>query len=264
MASVARSSGHVEVDGASLYYEESGEGPAVVMIHGFGVDRRMWDDQVHALDGRHRLVRYDLRGFGRSSMPGDAPYSHHADLAGLMDALAIDTAALVGSSMGARIAIDFAIEHPSRTRAIVTVAGVPSGFSFSPLRRRPGDAPDAPRRTGPDPSLLRRTLEMLPPERSEWLKGVVADYSRWHRKNDDPRREIEPPALRRLGSVEAPTLITVGSDDRPDFARAADLLIQGIARSRGHVFEGGRHLPNIEAPEAFNHVLIEFLDENRR
>ncbi len=236
-----------------LHYEASGEGPMVVLIHGFGVDGRMWADQTDAFSDRYTVVAYDLRGFGRSSMPRGA-YRHHDDLAALLDHLGAPKASLVGSSLGGRVALDFAIAHADRTRSVITEAGVPSGFDFT---RPPGAAP------GPNRALLRNTLEMLSPENAALLKSMVDDYPRWQRKNKDPREEVEPPAVKRLGEIVAPTLVTVGSLDQPDFHRAADILVMGIARPRKHVFEGSGHLPNMDAPDEFNRVVLDFLDLNR-
>ena len=248
-------SGYADVDGATLFYEAAGDGPAVVLLHGFGVDRRMWADQMGPFGKDYRVVAYDLRGFGTSSMPSSEPYSHWRDLAALLDVLGIEEAAVIGSSMGARVAIDFAIAFPRRTSAVVTVAGVPSGFSFT---RRQTDS-----RPGPDRATVQHTLARLGEVRGERMRAMLADYSRWHRHNDDPRRELEPPATERLGAVTAPTLVTVGSDDNPDFAHAADLLVDGIEDSRRHVFAGLGHLPNMEWPDEFNRVVLDFLDTNR-
>lgn len=246
-------SGTVEVNGGEIYYEICGEGPAVALVHGFGVDRRMWADQLDALSERYTVIAYDLRGFGKSSMPRWT-YRHYDDLSALLDHVGVEKASLVGSSLGGRVALDFAIAYPERTKAVITEAGVPSGFDFA---RAPGAPP------GPNRALLRNTLEILSAEKAEALKSMVADYSRWHRKNTDPRIEVDPPAVRRLGEVMAPTLVTVGSLDEPDFHRSAEMMVMGIARSRKHVFEGSGHLPNMDAPDEFNRVVLDFLDLNR-
>ena len=236
-----------------LRYERTGEGPVVVFLHGFAVDRRSWADQITAFAERHTVIAYDLRGFGESTMP-NGPYRPHEDVAALLDHLDIAQASLVGSSMGARVAFDFAIAYPERTGVVVSVDGVPSGWVFP---RLPGN------RRGPDPAQFARTLESLSEERQEWLKAIVAGYSRWHRKNEDPRVELEPPAINRLGEIMAPTLVLVGADDNARFHDAANLLTMGIARARKAVIENAGHLPNLEAPEAFNNLVLEFFDLNQ-
>lgn len=93
-------SGLIRADDANLYYEATGAGDVVVLIHGFTLDTRMWDDQFLPFAERFRVIRYDLRGFGRSDTPTDKPYSHARDLKALFDQLEIEQAHLVGLSKG--------------------------------------------------------------------------------------------------------------------------------------------------------------------
>jgi 3-oxoadipate enol-lactonase len=243
----------VDVEDGHLYYDKTGEGPAVVLLHGFGVDRRSWYPQVEAFAERYTVVAVDLRGFGLASMP-EGPYRHYDDVARVLDYLEITQASIVGSSMGGRVALDFAIAYPERTRVVVSADGVPSGFVFD----RPLGAP-----RGPSREQVAQTLKSLGPERAETFLAIVADYTRWHRKNDDPRVEISPPAIMRLDEVMAPTLVIVGGDDLPDYHKAADMLTTGIAGARRYVIGGAGHLPNLDSPEEFNQVVLEFLDLNR-
>ena len=111
---------------AGLFYEVSGTGEPIVLIHAFSVDRRMWAPQITALQGRFRVVRSDLRGHGNSDGPS-APYAPHEDLRSVLNALSIDKATLVGLSAGATIATDFAIAYPS------------GSFTTSPRHRGQGD-----------------------------------------------------------------------------------------------------------------------------
>ena len=103
---------------AGLSYEATGSGDPVVLIHAFSVDRRMWAPQVAALEGRFRVIRYDLRGHGQSAPPS-APYAAYDDLRSVLDALKVDRATLIGLSSGAEIATDFALANPGRVRRLV-------------------------------------------------------------------------------------------------------------------------------------------------
>ena len=96
-------SGFVDVDGGRLFYEAAGSGPAVVLVHGGMWDRRMWDDQFLAFAERHLVVRYDVRGFGRSDPP-TAPYRNHEDLHALVRALGIERFVPAGLSSGVSVA----------------------------------------------------------------------------------------------------------------------------------------------------------------
>ena len=143
--SVERQSGFAQVSGARLYYEVRGNGVGVatevlgpdatptpdeplVLIHAGIADGRMWDPQLDVFAWRYRVIRYDMRGFGATVVTERVPYSHHEDLRGLLDVLGAERALLVGCSMGAKTAIDFALEFPGRTRALVLVGPAVGGF----------------------------------------------------------------------------------------------------------------------------------------
>ena len=127
--------GATDVNGARLAYECSGDGPAVAFIHGFTLDRRMWDDQFALFSERHRALRHDLRGFGESSLPiTSEAYTHGADLAALLDRLGIERVVLVALSMGGWIAIEFAQTYPERVSALVLVDSTVRGFEYGPVQ----------------------------------------------------------------------------------------------------------------------------------
>src|SRR5712692_8710831 len=121
--------GFVETSQGRLYHEVAGDGPALVLIHGGLWDARMWDDQFDAFAEGHTVIRYDLRGFGRSDPP-TGPYSNTRDLTELLRALDIDRATVLGLSMGGRVAIDFAIEHPEMVSGLLPVAAGLGGFEY--------------------------------------------------------------------------------------------------------------------------------------
>src|SRR6516164_9757541 len=103
--------GFAEVREPVLYFETAGQGPAVVLIHGGNLDRRMWDDQFQEFAKHFQVIRYDVRTYGLSDLPSK-PFSDVEDLASLLRFLHIQKAHLVGLSLGGRIIIDFALEHP--------------------------------------------------------------------------------------------------------------------------------------------------------
>jgi pimeloyl-ACP methyl ester carboxylesterase len=123
--------GSAEVNGTRLVYEVVGDGPPVVFVHGLALDRRMWDDQVAALAARHRVVRYDLRGFGESADPrAGEEYTHAADLRALLAHLNISRAALVGLSLGGWVVLEFAVTYPEAVSALVLADAVVRRYSF--------------------------------------------------------------------------------------------------------------------------------------
>ncbi len=122
-----RDAGVVEVDGTQLAYEMAGTGHPLVLLHAGIADMRMWDEQMAPFADRYRVIRYDARGFGRSS-PAVGPYSPRADLVGLLAALDVERAHLVGLSMGGTVALDAALERPDLISSLVIAGSSPSGY----------------------------------------------------------------------------------------------------------------------------------------
>lgn len=271
-------SGLIPVDGGRLYYESLGSGPAVVLLHDGTTHSIVWDNQFSRLSSRWRLVRYDRRGYGRSAKP-DTSYSNAADLHHLLDELAIDRAVLVGASAGGRLAVEFAIEHPERVAGLVLVGAVTGGVPVSQhfhevawSRVQPVLTPDRTavleplpqsaidemaRRYAEDPYLIEPSNERA----KEWLRQAVREH---YSNVLNPARWmiwLEPPAQRRLSEVDLPTLIVVGEGDHPDLHANAGAFQVGIRDSNRVVIEGAAHFPQVEQPEAFNSLLVKFLEE---
>lgn len=128
---IRSTTGYLDRAGTRIAYEVIGTGYPIVLIHAGIADARMWDDQIDAFAEYYRVIRYDLRGFGRSD-PASGTFSHRDDLVALLDLLNIERAHLVGLSRGGRLAVDFALEHPERVSALVSCATWPSGQEPSP------------------------------------------------------------------------------------------------------------------------------------
>lgn len=125
------SQGMADVNGTRLYYEIGGTGHAVVFIPGFTLDTRMWDDQFEHFARQFQVVRYDMRGFGKSAVPTEAVYSHAEDLKALLEHLGIRQAYLVGLSKGGAVALDFTLTYPGYVKALVLLDTVLPGFDWS-------------------------------------------------------------------------------------------------------------------------------------
>ncbi len=269
--SAAPTTGEAEIHGARIHWESRGEGAPVVLIHGFFLDRRCWDAQVEPLAAAgRRVVRYDVRGFGRSSLPS-AGYSDVADLVGLLDALKIDRADLVGLSMGGEIAVDLALAHPDRVAGLVAVDSAVRGHAWSDdLVARAAAMDEA--GGGGDLETAgalfvdtfvhgRAGAGRADPGFVDRVRAIMDGYDYGHFR--DPAvsedRGDGPEPIGRLDAIAAPTLVVVGERDQPDFIAIADRLATDIAGAKKVVIEGAGHLPNMEQPEAFNRALLEFL-----
>jgi pimeloyl-ACP methyl ester carboxylesterase len=258
---------HVDVDGGSLYYELAGAGPTVVLIHGFTLDTRMWDDQFLPLAQHYQVLRYDQRGFGRSSLPGDEPYSHAEDLRVLLDRLQIARAYPVGLSKGGAVALDFALVYPERTPALVLVDTGLRGLAWSAEASARLDLVWQEARTRGIPAARRSWLEhpfFAPaqhnPQVAARLAQIVDGYSGWHFLHSDPEQASMPPAAQRLHELIMPLLAIVGEHDIPDLLDATDAIYRGAAHAQKLVIPGVGHMANMEAPELVTGAILAFLD----
>lgn len=252
----------LELEGARLWYEARGSGPVVVLLHAGIVDARMWDGLVETLAERFTALRYDQRGFGRSSPPQSA-FSDVDDLRALLDELAVDRAALVGVSKGGSVAIGFALEHPARVWALVPVASGLPGFRprvppYSPEQEERYDlALDA----GDLRSAAEVDLEIWAPLGSEGAIGELVHANARAAETEHLAEPLERPAAGRLEEIAVPTLVVTGDRDVPAMTEMGDRLEAGIAGARRVVVEGADHILPMRKPEDFRRVLLEFLIE---
>lgn len=262
---------YAPVEGANLRYEYTGEGnDCVVLVHGFSMDARMWDDQVRVLGQSGRVLRYDMRGFGGSDVPVDA-YAHAEDLRALLDNLGIDRASVVGLSMGGMVAAQFALAHPDRTRALVLAGATVDGAEWSTEWLESwGRVENAAATDGLEAAkaiwlgLPIFAPAMRRPQVASALRAMVDDYSGWHWTEDDPAVYPRPSTARRLRRIGCPTLAVVGELDAPDFHAQARLFAERIPHARVSHIPGAGHLTNMEEPEAFSTALRLFLDDVRQ
>ena len=257
--------GYAALDGGRLYYEVVGAGPPLALVHGFTLDRRMWQDQLPALAAGRRVITVDLRGFGLSDPPA-GPYSSVEDLKALLDYLEAGPAAILGLSMGGGIATSFALAYPAATTALILADSNLWGYPFSPefaqsfgavttLARTQGLA--AARERWLADALFAPALEQ--PAVAATLRALVHDYSGWHWLHADPERGMEPQPITALRTIRAPTLVIAGERDIPDFLRISAILAESIPGARSVTLPGVGHMSNMEAPAAFNAAVRDFL-----
>jgi pimeloyl-ACP methyl ester carboxylesterase len=257
---VNEQTGFAPVNGTGLYYEVAGSGPALVFLHAFGCDRRLWDAQAAHFARRYRVVRYDARGYGKSDVPAGAPYAHGEDLRALLDHLDIPAAALCGSSMGGQNAIELALRYPARVRALVVVSASLQGFPFS---REIVELFGALRRTartaGVEAARQLFVESAVVGAAADTIRPMLADYSGWHWLNESPVDALKPPMMERLGEISVPTLAMIGEHDSADSRAAYDYFVERVPAAKRHVFPGVGHFANVEAPERFNALVEDFL-----
>ena len=210
----------IQANQITLYYEEHGSGDPVLLIGGLGSDLTLFTHLIGPLAGHHRVIAFDNRGAGRSDKP-DAPYSialMAADAFGLLDALAVERADLVGISMGGKIALELALAHPARVRRMVLISS------------------SAAARSGP--------ITMSVPMR---LAGVLSRLGILRKRYPQPdyafQRQREASGsydvTGRLAEIGVPTLIAHGRRDRTTPLERAEQMHAGIAGSQLAIFGGG-------------------------
>ncbi|WP_405856878.1 alpha/beta hydrolase [Streptomyces sp. NBC_00090] len=251
----------------TLSHDLAGQGPStVVLLHSGVCDRRMWDGQLPALaEAGHRVVRCDLRGFGDT--PVDARHTHAEDVRDLLDHLGVDRAAVVGSSFGGRVALEFAARHPGRVSALALLASGIPGMQPSEELRAWGDREDAMLDAGHLDAAVELNVDTwLGPEADEAARALVREMQRHAFEVQLAAPEefgpVDPGVTPdELARIEVPALVAVGAHDVPDFRAVADRLAGLLPAARRIDLDWAGHLPALERPDETARLLVDFLTE---
>lgn len=238
-----------------------------MLLHGWALDRRIWQPQLEALDERLMLIAVDRRGFGRTTARPDLAREPD-DVIRLLDCLGIDRVALVGMSQGARIALHFAIAHPDRVAALVLDGAPLDGFrpeargedaiplgEYSQLVSD-GRIDEVKRRWQSHP-----LMQGVPQGQQSLLGKVLDDYQA--RDLVAGSAHNLDPITDRLAMIDAPALIMTGEFDTNWRQSVGDALAQDLPKARRVVISGGHHLCNLSHPAEYNRLLAEFVAANR-
>lgn len=256
----------------AIYAEVAGEGPELVLVHEGICDSRMWDLQWKQWSRSWRLLRVDLRGFGRSPLEPGA-FAHARDVIEAIERHGFGPTALLGVSLGGRVALEVALARPELVSALVLVApGMPGHEWSDELRARwaeeaeafeAGDLDgaveaslrtwvDGPRRNPEDVDPVVRSLVGEMQRRAYELQGVV---------DEDEEELFVEDVAQRLGDVRAPTLVIVGEEDQPDMHAIAKRLAAEIPGARLETIADTAHVPSMERPREFDELVLPFLRE---
>ena len=248
----------VDVNGARLWYDEAGDGATVLLVHGGLGDSGLWEDVVPFLAERFRTIRTDLRFFGRSTGPA-VPWSWQDDVVGVLDGLGVERAALVGLSLGGRIALDVALLHPERLWAVAGVAPGLAGHDGAAYTAEHEARYEA--AEDKVEAMLEIDLEVWAPlgadERIRELWRATPDAN----PLPDGVESLDPvgaPAKDRLGELAVPTLVVTAAHDPQGFREIGPLVAQAAPDAR-HVELDSDHYVTLREPELLSRVLLEFL-----
>jgi pimeloyl-ACP methyl ester carboxylesterase len=253
--------------GISIGYDEHGSGMPLVLVHGHPFDRSMWDEQAAAFGSTYRVIVSDLRGYGETTVvPGKTTMEEMAgDLSALLDALAIDQIILGGLSMGGQVVFEFYRQFPARVRALLLADTQPQAETEEGKITRYTTAQRL-----LDQGMVKYAEELLPKllaKETIASQPNVVDKVRQmilQTKPEGAAAALRGRAERRdyiplLREIAVPTLVIVGSEDTFTPISDAELMYREIAGSQLTIMEGVGHMPNMERPDEFNAVLMQFL-----
>lgn len=253
----------IKAAGIDFQAQQRGDRPSVVFLHGFGGDLHTWDGVWSALGDQLSMLRYDLRGFGRSAIQQDMSFNHADDLLAILDRLGIDRCDLVGVSMGGSIALNFALDHAERVRNLVLISPGLVAWEWSEAWRalwraivahaRSGDMDEARRLWWQHPLFATTRASTA----GQSLHESIMRFSGAQWVHDTHRPML--PDVERLHLLKARTLLLTGDRDFEDFRLVAELIEASISDLRRIDYPGSGHLLNLEAPVDCARQIMAFL-----
>ena len=254
----------LEVNGAKLYFEECGSAPhAVVLVHDGVLHSAAWDEVWPDLCKHFHTIRYDRRGYGRSPIATHGYYATD-DLAAVLHHLKLKHVAIVGSSHGGEISINFTLDHPEMVEQLVLVGAVVGGMPYTEHFLERGNALGRPLEKGDIDGAIAaaaRDKYLTAPGSNAAKERMAKILSANPQDLTHPELELPvKPALPRLGEIHIPTLLLVGDADIPDVHAHAGAIEAGIPRARRVVITDAGHLMYLEKPAEFSRMVIAFLE----
>jgi len=264
-------SGFANIDKAKIYYETSGKGIPLVMIHAGVADSRQWNNEFTEFAQSYQVIRYDMRGYGKSE-PVDGEFSHMSDLVSLLDALKIHgPLIMMGCSMGGGLAMDFALTHPLRANALIMVGAGPSGLELdvaTPSKfadaEKAFEAGDLDLVAEIETQIWFDGMDRTPEQVNQVMRKLLCEMDRIalsHEVKQLGKRlpNTQTPAFDRLEDLDIPVLVIVGAHDTPYILAAADYMTEKIQSARKVKIEDAAHLPNMDQPHEFQGIVKDFL-----
>lgn len=262
---------YITVANSKLYVEESGKGAPLLLLHGGLLDHRMWENQVSELNNSFRVLNCDMRKHGLTQ-DGDSTFLNSTAIGLILDSLGITRTHIMGLSLGAVAATDFVLAHPDRVGKLILAAPGLIGYELNhdpalvannrqiEVARQQGDTlayveyflrswTDGPKRT---PVTVNAQLR-------DRVRQMVYDNLTHHQWATHLRFTEEPLAIKRLSSIQSPTLVLVGDMDMTDILAISDELSQKIPSVKKVVIHQAAHMLNMEQPAVFNQAVKAFL-----
>lgn len=271
MSTSKTKSGFATIEKAQIYYETAGSGTPFVMIHAGVADNRQWNNEFAFFAKDHQVIRYDMRGYGKSE-PVDGEFSHMGDLISVLETLEVnEPVILMGCSMGGGLSLDFALTYPSRVKAVIMVGSAPSGLELDvPTPDKYAEAEKA--YEAGDLDLLAELETQIwfdgtgrkPEQVDQAMRKLAYEMNRnalTHEAKKLGKRlpNTDVPAFDRLGDLNIPVLVIVGSHDTPYILAATDYMMEKIPFVQKAQITDAAHLPNMDQPNEFQKIVTDFL-----
>lgn len=271
-------SGFIPVSGeGTIYYEERGQGSPIILLHGHSLDTRMWNEQFSVFSKSHRVIRLDFRGYGRSSdQREDFQHTHVDDLLTVMDSLHIERAHIVGLSMGAFVAGDMLAMYPKRMLTCVLTSGGPRN---SPGPSQPMTEEEHKKRDEEIENLKKKGIDNYKREWHEALMSsggsqkermrqplweMIENWSAWQPLHKEVRLFYGKEAwaaLEKRKITDVPTLIIRGENEVKDpTGRPKEMKF--LSNSQFHIIPDCGHMLNMERPQEFNTMVLDFINNH--
>jgi 3-oxoadipate enol-lactonase len=254
----------------TVAHDVAGAGPTVVLVHAGIADSRMWEPQWAPYAERFRVVRYDMRGFGDSPLP-KAPYAHARDLVSLLGE--VGPAAVVGVSLGGRVALEAAVERPDLVQALALVGPPFPGHDWSEEMNRFDEEEEAAAERGDAGAYAEANLrfwldagrpaDAVDPAVRALVRTMILrafELQVAERPEEAEEEQLVGDLATRVREIRAPVLVLVGRDDVSDMHAIAERLERELPNAERAVVPGAAHLPSLEQPADFDGVLVPFLE----
>lgn len=247
-----------------LHYNIQGQGSSIVLLHSGGADLRDWEFIAPKLAQTHQVIAFDGRGAGQSP-PLIEPADYVEDLRALLDALAVDSAVLVGHSIGGQIATDFALAYPERVSRLILIAPGLSGFQMSPEMQQwyahvLAAAPDVEKMVQLMLDHPVYGVTMASPHRDHMVQMTLHNTRRWSEWKTSEMLWAQPPAIERLGTLKPKTLFIIGTQDSDDNLRIAEAF-KLVPNVRFADIDGADHMPTLTHSEEVTRLITDWLSE---
>jgi pimeloyl-ACP methyl ester carboxylesterase len=238
-------------DGVNLYYETHGEGPVILLTHGYSSTAQMWRGQIAPLSKSHKLVLWDMRGHGQSDSPADQSlYSEEAtveDMAALLDTVGAKTAIVGGLSLGGYMSLAFNATYPERVKALLIIDTGPGYKKDEARARKTAD------------NFEKNGIAGLKSGSAERATAAHKDHMGLARAGRGMLTQKNARVIESLPNIKVPSIVVVGENDTP-FLAASDYMTAKIPGAVKALIPNAGHAANIDNPDAFNKAILEFID----